>query len=91
MNAVGLILGALVATFLLSRMFLWLSRNWSDTGGRIIAVHGTSIAIIFVAAGFGFADGGSFRADAVLYYIVPQAIWLGFDLIKRERAQRATS
>lgn len=84
---IGLFLGALVVTFLITRLFLWISRNWGGEPMRIVYVHAASLLLIFVVAGFGMADGGPFRTGAFLYYLFPQGLWLAFDLFRWQKAQ----
>ncbi|MHA1560091.1 MAG: hypothetical protein ACTSWI_05395 [Alphaproteobacteria bacterium] len=78
----GTIVGAILATFLLSRLFLWLSRKWLSGTAAIFTGRSVTLVIVFLAAGFGLADGGSFRADAVLIYLLPWALWLVFDFTR---------
>lgn len=90
----GSIFGALVAAFLLSRLFLWLVRKRLSGTSAILTAHGITLAVIFVVAGFGFSDDGSFVASAVLIYIVPVVLFLVIDLMyaraARERPDSST-
>lgn len=88
----GAIVGAIIATFLLSRLFLWLSRKWISGAAAIATAHVVTIGIIFVAAGLGAANGGPFQADAVLIYLLPWAAWLVFDFVRfRSKAMARAS
>jgi hypothetical protein len=84
----GFFIGAVIATFLLSRLVLWLGRKWIASPSEIVAAHAISLAVIFVGAGFGAADGGPFRTDAVLTYLIPWSGWLIFDLVRRDTRLR---
>lgn len=79
----GYFVGTLVPTFLISRLFLWLTRNRRDTVARLLLMHGASFAVCELLAGLGFANGGPFAWEAGLRYFLPQAIWLAVDLVHR--------
>ena len=38
MGSIGLMVGGLVPTFLLSRLFMWLVRRWSDGSRLAVAI-----------------------------------------------------
>lgn len=88
--AIGTFLGALIATFLLSRLFLWLLRSRVAGFTRLAVAHVLSLVVVFVAAGFGYADEAGFKADAIVPYLIPETIWLVFDLWRLTR-RRPTS
>ena len=79
-----MILGALVPTFLLSRLFLWLSKRW-DNMGRLILVHAISAGIACVLSAFGHADGGALDWSHSAIYFIAQLLWFGVDLFRRRR------
>ena len=89
--AIGTFLGALIATFLLSRLFLWLLRGRVGEELRIALAHLASIAVIFVAVGFTRNDGGGFDATAVVPYLIPQTIWVVVDVVRLVRRRIAPS
>lgn len=76
------LVGALVPTFLLSRLLLWLTRGWSEGGiRRLLTCHAGSLLIAAFIGGMGMADGGAFAGiQAAAIYAIPQAVWLAFDL-----------
>lgn len=87
---IGYFLGALIATFLLSRLFLWLGRGIANPTVRIVVAHAVTLGVIFVAAGFGTADGGPFKPDALIPYLLPAAIWIAFDVTRVGRRAEPT-
>jgi hypothetical protein len=75
------LLGALIPTFLISRLFLWLSKKRPEAVPRLLVVHLASFAVCFVLAGLGYANDGQFAWQMALGgYLIPQMIWLIFDL-----------
>jgi len=87
MAIVGFFVGASISTFLLSRLLLWLMRSWKGGRNRLFTAHFFSLVIASLLAGMGMADGGAFAGVRALgLYLVPQSIWLLFDLF-RERAK----
>ena len=83
--------GALVPTFLISRLLLWLLKRWDGGYVRYVVANAISGIASVVLAAFGNADGGSPRWDMGLIYLAPQAVWLVIDLFGyRGRQARAT-
>lgn len=81
---VAMILGALVPTFLVSRLLLWLSKRWSGIG-RLVLVHLVSAAAACVISALGHADGGSLDWSYSALYIIAQLIWFVVDLFRERR------
>lgn len=77
-------MGALASTFLLSRLFLWISKRWRSPP-RIVLVHAIAAAMSCVASAFGFSDGGNLDWSYAPYYLVAQAVWLAIDLFREWR------
>lgn len=72
----GSIAGALVATYLLSALFVWLFRNMGNTPSRLFAAFGAAFAVMFVLSGLGNADGGPFNPWKTLpFYSFGFAVW----------------
>ena len=83
---IGFLLGALIPTFLVSRLYLRLSKSWDGGATRLLIVHGMSLVTAGLLAGMGMADGGAFVGmQAITAYAIPQGFWLVFDLIKLRR------
>lgn len=81
--ALGQFIGALVPTFLISRLILWILRSWDGGSGRYITAHAISLSMSALVAGMGMADGGAFAPlNAAMIYAIPQGIWLMVDLIR---------
>jgi hypothetical protein len=84
------LLGALVPTFLISRLFLWPHRKWREGVLRVFVANIASLAVCFVLAGFGYADGGPFAWQRALAgYLLPQIVWLIFDLAMLAKKRNA--
>jgi hypothetical protein len=81
--------GALVPTFLISRVILWLAKSWDGGIPRLLVVHVLSWLMCSYIAAMGMADGGAFAGvEAAFLYGVPQAVWLLFDLVRTVRKRR---
>lgn len=83
----ALLIGALIPALLLSRIFLWLLPK-RLVGGylRPILANAASLAGCIILGGFGTADGGGFAgAQAFTTYLLPQMLWLAFDLWRYRR------
>jgi hypothetical protein len=81
------LIGALLPTFLLSRLLLWLTRGWSSGGiQRLLTCHAGSLLIAAFIGGMGMADGGAFAGiEAATLYAIPQAFWLAIDFWRLRR------
>lgn len=82
------LIGALLPTLLISRLILWLGKKMR--GGAypdLIIAHAISLAISFVLAAFGNADGGPLNWMAGFTYLLPQLFWLIFDLVRKTKGK----
>jgi hypothetical protein len=59
-STVGQFVGALFATGLLSRLFLWLFSGWDGGKRRIVLAHVMSLLTCGFLGGLGFANTGAF-------------------------------
>jgi hypothetical protein len=89
MGLVFEMLGGLVPTYLLSRLFLWLTKRFLTGIPWLIVSHIASLILTFVLAALGNADGGPLKWDAGILYIIPQMVWFVFDII-RNKAKKPT-
>lgn len=72
--------GALIPTFLLSRIALWLLKRWNGGYARLVAAHVLSLAVATLIGAFGMADGGPLAFGvAFLSYVGPQLLWMALD------------
>lgn len=84
------ILGALIPTFLLSRLVLWFTKTWDGNYRRLILVHSMALLIASLLGGMGMADGGAFAgAQALATYFLPQLVWLAIDCYRQWRTNSA--
>ena len=74
-------LGALVATFWLSRVTMALVPG--DGTGSIALAHVASFVLLALAVGIGKAYFSPFAFDAGLVFISPQLLWFLYDYIRR--------
>ena len=80
------IFGALVATYFLSRLTLWLLQSWDTRSWlRIGAAHTLSWCGIAIVIGYIKAYAGPFSFTAALVYLGPQIAWATLDIIRRTR------
>lgn len=82
MAEVAFLAGAFIPTFLLSRLFLWLLKRWNSRYPRIALSHAASL---FLMAGIYHFAGDHPFFNGVLAYVLPQAVWLIFDVVKRPK------
>lgn len=76
------LLGALLPTGFLSRLFLWLLKRRDGGVLKLLVANLASLAVAAVIGGFGLADGGPFAGTrALALYALPQAVWLLIDLV----------
>jgi hypothetical protein len=81
----GMLVGALVGVFLVSRLLMWMTRGMGDTPVRILVAHGICYVVIIVMATFGYADGGPLNPVWPLVVYTPvQAIFLVVDFFARK-------
>lgn len=82
-------IGGLIPTFLISRLYLWLTKTWNGGVRRLYVVHGISLITTALIAGMGMADGGAFvPLKAFVLYVVPQSVWLIFDIFRSKKASQ---
>lgn len=83
---IGFFIGALLPTFLLSRLFLYILKNWAEEKKKIYLIHGLSLLSCAFIGGMGMADGGAFvPMKALVSYIPAQLTWLAFDFFRLSR------
>jgi hypothetical protein len=76
--------GALLAVFLISRLFLWLLRKWTTGGAaKYLVVAALTFAFSVIVGGFGYADGGPWAGVEIIPVYGPAVlVVLLFDLIR---------
>jgi hypothetical protein len=80
---------ALIQTFLIGRLCLWLLKRMEDAAPRILIAHAISFAICLAAATVGHANGGDYHPfDYLFLYLIPQLIWLTLDFVRLSRRKR---
>ena len=77
-------IGALVPTFLISRLFLWLSKRWSGSG-RLALVHAASALVSCTLSAFGHADNDTLNWSHSATYIIAQMVLFFIDMNRKER------
>lgn len=76
------LIGALLATFILSRLTLFGARSVATGAVRVVLAHAISFGLLAVFVGLLKAYWVPFLWDAGLIYLVPQLVWMGYDLIR---------
>ena len=77
---------AFLATFVLSRLTLWLLRRWDGGMARLLAAHALSLAICWAVFAFGTLDGKVYLEGGVLF-ILPQGVWFLVDYFRGKSAR----
>lgn len=76
----GSLTGALVVTFLLSRLVRWALKFMGDTLTRVMVTAALTYALAIIAQGFGNADGGPWNPGSSWgFYAVGVAVWAAMD------------
>ncbi|WP_438278807.1 hypothetical protein [Nitrobacter sp.] len=76
-----LIVGALVAAFLISRPIWLITRRWPNSIGKALLINAASAVIIVIAAVFSSAGDGPSKLYLVLIFGGAQLIVLTFDVV----------
>ena len=87
MDSFWFMVGGLLPTFLVSRLWLWITRSWKDGRyTRLFVCHAGSLTVAGLIAGMGLADGGAFAGVAAIgLYFLPQLVWLLVDVWRLNR------
>jgi hypothetical protein len=75
---------SILATFAVSRLLLWMTRRWSQSFVRLIAVHCAALILCVAAGIWGFAGSDTLRpviAFAILF-APGELAWLLVDLFR---------
>jgi hypothetical protein len=80
------LIGALIPTFLLSRLALWLLNRWQGGSPRLVVANLASWVVLAVVGGFLMGYGQRITFEAAQVYALPQLIWLALDLMLLRRA-----
>jgi hypothetical protein len=90
MYEAGALTGAFIASFLLSRLAMWLLRSWDGGYAKALAANGAALGLAWLVAGFGFSDGHGWNAAAGLNYLPASIFWLVVDLVRQRPARPAS-
>jgi hypothetical protein len=86
MYDLGAFVGALIITFLLSRLFRRVWRSRPDPARALFAAAATLFLAVLLGA-FGFAEGGPPRFGYTLaLYLPPVILWLIIDMVRGRKA-----
>ncbi len=86
---IGFLIGALLPTFLLSRLFLYILKKWDGGWQKIVFANAMSLLVATLIGGMGMADGGAFATvKAFSSYILPQCVWLTYDFYKLKKKMK---
>jgi hypothetical protein len=74
---------SIVPTFVVSRVLLWITTQWSNGLVRLAAVHGTSLAVCVAAGAFAFEGiNSSPLVGAIALFAPGQLAWFLIDLFR---------
>jgi hypothetical protein len=77
---------AFLATFLVSRLTLWLLGKWDGGMAKLLAAHALSLAICWAVFAFGTLDGKVYLEGGILF-VLPQAVWFLVDYFRGKSAR----
>ena len=78
----GAVTGAVIETYLASRLMLWLMRGWNGGYARLLIGNFAALSLTWILAGFGFSHGHGWNPNAGMMYLLPQMIWLVIDSMR---------
>jgi hypothetical protein len=88
---IGIIVGGLIITFIVSRLLTLVFRRWLANPKALVAANLATLVIATVIGGFGLADGGAPKfVLAFAQYTIPVLIWLVFDFVRWKMATKAS-
>ncbi|RWE02052.1 MAG: hypothetical protein E5V92_21480 [Mesorhizobium sp.] len=90
-GSAAMLLGALVPTFLLSRLLLWITKRWNGGVLRLLLVHIICGALAVVASAYGYSHNGAPDWSHSPVYVVAQLIWLVVDFVRGRRQSQTAS
>lgn len=82
---VGFFVGALIATYLVSRLLMWLTKSWDGGKRKVLTVHAISLMMCGLLGALGGVAEGPFGAVYLVGYAVAQVIWMLMDLRNQQR------
>ena len=84
MASIAFFIGALISTFLVSRLIRWLLKfKLPHEPGLLLTTAGMTLAAATLLSAFGHSTGGSLRLGASLQqYLLPVSFWLIVDLVR---------
>jgi hypothetical protein len=81
-------LGALIAAFLIGRIFMWLLRGMGDRPLRPALSYSAGGTLVVVVYGFANADAGGWNpTKAGIIFLIAAAVWLIVEIF-RQHARR---
>jgi hypothetical protein len=83
------LIGALIPTYLLSRLFLLIMKKWDGGWQKVVFANLVSLLAATFLGAIGMADSGAFAAaKAFSGYALPQCVWAAYDLFKLRAAKQ---
>ena len=74
---------SILPTFVVSRVLLWITAQWSNSLMRLAAVHATSLAVCVAAGAFAFQGiNSSPPVGAIALFAPGQLAWFLIDLFR---------
>jgi hypothetical protein len=82
-SIVAFMIGALLITFLVSRLIGLLIRRWVSNPTKLLIANFGTLMVATVLGGYGFANGEQpLFSTAFFSYVVPVMVWLVHDLLR---------
>jgi hypothetical protein len=91
---VGGFIGALILTFVLSRLLFWVAKKWDGGTRKVFLVHAVSLtACVLFAIWDTFYMGGLRDIFPIkcVSYAVAQLIWMGVDLFRQRKRDQSSA
>ncbi|NQY81949.1 MAG: hypothetical protein HRT36_02660 [Alphaproteobacteria bacterium] len=92
MSDAAFFVGALLGTFLITRLFFHITKGWDGGFKRIVFIHMFALTFVTLVSGMGLADGGEFEPImGFKLYIFPLLFWFVVDIciyLKRKNTSR---
>jgi hypothetical protein len=78
------LLGALIATFAISRFFGWILKRRVPDPSKLLVANAATLAFATVVSGYGFAAPGAPPVFAVGFatYVLPVLAWTAYDFAR---------
>jgi hypothetical protein len=83
---------SILPTFVVSRLLLWITKGWSDSPIRLVAVHCASLGLCMAAGTWGFVGSATDHpiVIALALFTPGELLWLLIDIFRLILRRRRT-